>query len=251
MQIALIILACMFSGMLLGMRLRYVIPEHHTQADSKDILLAAAGMMATLVALIIGLLVNSAKDTYDVASAGITEAGTKAITLDYFLSSYGPEAKEAREQLRRALAVGIEHVWPSESSQPAVFEKLKDAPEMTDVYNSIRALSPQKNESREYLKAQALRLCDEVMQSRWLLIEQSQNDLPRVFLIVLTFWLTVLFAQFGLLTPPNLTAVTALFICALSMSSAIFLILELNHPLQGNIKVSSAPLYKALSVLGK
>ncbi|MDD2658865.1 MAG: hypothetical protein PHY54_04175 [Methylococcales bacterium] len=80
-----------------------------------------------------------------------------------------------------------------------------------------------------------------MMQSRWMLIEQSQTNLPGIFLVVLSFWLTVLFIQFGLLAPLNRTALTALLICALSMSCAIYLILELNNPLERTIKVSSAP----------
>ena len=89
------------------------------------------------------------------------------------------------------------------------------------------------------------------MQSRWMLIEQSQTKLPRIFLIVLTFWLIVLFIQCGLLTPRNPTAIMASLICALSVAAAIYLILELNDPLEGGIKVSSAPLHKALSLIGK
>jgi len=121
---------------------------------------------------------------------------------------------------------------------------------MADVYSKIRELSPQ-NDSQKYLQTQALQIGADMMQSRWMLIEQSQTTLPMIFLVVLTFWLTVLFAQFGLLAPRNLTAKTALFICALSVSGAIYLILELNNPLEGTIKVSSAPLHKALSLIGK
>ncbi|MDD5321492.1 MAG: DUF4239 domain-containing protein [Methylococcales bacterium] len=248
--IAFIIFACMLGGMVLGSYLRLVLPEHHTQADSKDILLTSAGMMATLVALIIGLLVTSAKDTYDVTSASMTQGGAKIITLDYYLSHYGAEAKEARELVRQALASGIERIWPKKSAEGANLAKMEAATSMADAYNKIRELSP-KNDSQRYLQTQALQIGADMMQSRWMLIEQSQTKLPRIFLVVLTFWLTVLFAQFGLLAPRNLTAKSALFICALSVSGAIYLILELNDPLEGSIKVSSAPLHKALSLIGK
>ena len=248
--IAFIILACMLSGMALGSYLRLVLPDDHTQADSKDILMTSAGMMATLIALIIGLLVTSAKGTYDDTTSSITQGGAKIITLDYYLSHYGPEAKEVRELLRQAIASGIERIWPDESTHGADLAKMETATEMADVYNRIRELSP-KNESQKYLQTQALQIGADMMQSRWMLIEQSQTNLPRIFLVVLTFWLTVLFAQFGLLAPRNRTAKSALFICALSMSGAIYLILELNNPLEGTIKVSSAPLHKALSIIGK
>lgn len=247
---AFITLACMLSGILIGLRLRFVLPDHHTKDESKDIVKTGAGMMATLVALIIGLLVSSAKSSFDVANTSITQGGAKIITLNHFLSRYGPEAKGVQEHLRRAVASGVERVWPNDGTKHADLAKLEAATGMEDVYDKIRELSPQ-NDSQQYLRSQALQLSADLMQSRWMLIEQSQNNVPMVFLIVLTFWLTVLFANFGLLAPRNLTAILALFICAISMSGAVFLILELNHPLEGVIKVSSAPLLKALSVIGK
>ena len=248
--IAFIIFAFMLGGILLGSTLRVILPDDHTQADSKDILMTSAGMMATLIALIIGLLVTSAKGTYDVTTLNITQTGAKIITLDYYLSRYGPEAKEVRKLLPQAIASGIDRVWPNESNHGADLAKMESETEMADVYDKIRELSP-KNDSHKYLQAQALKLIDDIMQSRWMVIEQSQTNLPRAFLMVLTFWLTVLFAQFGLLAPRNWTAMSALFICAISMFGAIFLILELNQPLEGIIKVSSAPLHNALLLIGK
>ncbi|WP_262966952.1 bestrophin-like domain [Methylobacter psychrophilus] len=248
--IAFIILVFMIFGMALGSYLRLVLPYDHTQADSKDILISSAGMMATLIALIIGLLVTSAKGNYDVTTSGITQSAAKIITIDYYLSNYGPDAKASRELVRQATATAIERIWPNESTQGADLAKMETATGMTDVYNNIRGLTPQ-NDSQKYLQTQALQISSDMMQSRWMLIEQSQTNLPRIFLVVLTFWLTVLFAQFGLLAPRNRTAKSALFICSLSMSFAIYIILELNNPLEGTIKVSSAPLHKALSLIGK
>ncbi|MEI6336920.1 MAG: hypothetical protein WCS87_20360 [Methylococcaceae bacterium] len=247
---AFVILICMLCGMALGSYLRLVLPDDHTQTDSKDILMTSAGMMATLIALIIGLLVTSAKGNYDNTTLGITQTGAKIISLDYYLSNYGPDTKVERELVRQATATAIERVWTNESTQWADLTKMEAATGMADVYSKIRELSPQ-NDLQKYLKTQALQISADMMQSRWMLIEQSQTNLPRIFLVVLTFWLTVLFAQFGLLAPPNLTAKSALFICALSVSGAIYLILELNNPLEGTIKVSSAPLHKALSLIGK
>jgi Protein of unknown function (DUF4239) len=248
--IAFIIFVFMLIGMVLGSYFRLVLPEHHTQDDSKDILMTAAGMMATLVALIIGLLVTSANESFSTTTASITQEGAKIISLDYYLSRYGPEAKGARELLRQALASGIERIWPNESKQGTGLTKMKAATGEDGVYNKIRELSPQ-NDSQRYLQTQALQLSADMMQAKWMLIEQSQTNLPKIFLVVLTFWLTVLFAQFALLAPRNLTTISALLICAISMSGAIFLILELNQPLEGTIKVSSAPLHKALSLIGK
>ena len=248
--IAFIIFALMLSGMALGSYLRLVLPDEHTQADSKDILMTSAATMGTLIALIIGLLVTSAKSTYDETNSSITQGGAKIITLDYYLSQYGPEAKELRVLLRQSTAAAIERIWPDEGAQGAVWAKMAAADETADLYNKIRELSP-RNDGQKYLQTQALQIAADMMQTRWMLIEQSQIDLPRMFLSVLSFWLIVLFVQFGLLAPRNRTALSAVFICALSMAGAIFLILELNHPLEGRIKISSAPMQKALSIIGK
>ena len=245
-----IIFVCMLCGMLLGSYLRLVLPEYHTQADSKDILMTSAGMMSMLVALIIGLLVSSANDSFNSTRTSITQAGAKIITLDYYLSRYGPEVEGERAFLRQEVAASIERIWPNESTQGSKLAKMESGTGVADVYNKIRELSP-KNDAQKYLQTQALQLSADMMQSRWMLIEQSQTQLPRVFLIILTFWLTVLFVQFGLLAPRNITAITALLICAISMSGAIYLILELNQPLEGLIRISSAPLHKALSLIGK
>jgi hypothetical protein len=250
LAIVFITLVCMLGGLLLGLYLRDVLPEHHTREDSKDIVKTAAGMMATLVALIVGLLVSSAKDSFDATNASITQTGAKIITLDHFLSRYGSEAKGVRVHLRGSVASAVERFWPNDSTQHVDLKVLDTSTRMDEVYDEIRGLAP-RNDSQQYLKSQALQLGADVMQSRWLVVEQSQTGLPTIFLVVLTFWLTVLFAHFGLLAPRNPTAILALFVCAMSMSGAIFLILELNHPLEGRIKISSAPMQKALSLIGK
>lgn len=247
---ALITLGCTITGMLLGMYLRPVLPDHHTRDESKDAVKTAAGMMATLVALIIGLLVSSAKSSFDSANATITQGGAKLLTLDRILAKYGPEASAIRVDLRQTVAVGIERIWPSESFHKPDLAGLEKATGMEDVFDKIRNLAPQ-TEAQQYLKSQALQLSADLMQSRWMVIEQSQNELPTVFLVLLAFWLTVLFTIFGLLAPRNVTSIMALSICAISMAGAIYLILELNRPLEGAIKVSSAPFQKALSLMGK
>lgn len=247
--IAAITLLCISGGVLLSTLLRRLLPEHHLREDSMDAVKTATGIMGTLVALVIGLLVSSAKNSFDTTSAGLTQGGAKIITLDRILSRYGPQAQDARDRLRRSVAFGIEQIWPSDNVTVDL-NVFDEATGMDDVYDKIRNLTPQ-NESQHYLKSQAMQLAGDLMQSRWLLLEQSQNQLPTIFLVVLIFWLTVLFTGLSLLAPPNATAISALLVCALSMSGAVFLILELSHPLEGTIKVSSAPLQKAATVIGK
>ena len=108
-----------------------------------------------------------------------------------------------------------------------------------------------KTDAQRQLFAAAQQICGDLRQTRWLLVEQTQSPIPIPFLVVLLFWLTVLHVSFGMLAPRNATVIAVLLICALSVSGAIFMILEMSHPLDGIIKVSSAPMRKALEHLGE
>jgi hypothetical protein len=247
--IALVILLGTCGGLLLTMRLRHRLPPHHEEDATRDLIKIATGMMATLVALILGLLVSSAKTTFDTATAEITQSGAQIITLDRTLLSYGPQAQPVRELLRSHLAAGIARVWPGSVGHGGMVNQ-DDSPVLDEVGAAIRKLSPQ-NQAQTHLQAKAIEQAGELARARWLLFEQMQNPLPQVFLFVLAFWLIQLFVGLGLLAPLNSTSVIALVTCAASMSAAIFLILEMNHPLDGIIQVSSAPLEAALAVISK
>jgi hypothetical protein len=250
LDIALITAGCIFGGVLLGMLLRRLLPDHHLGNDSKDTVKLGAGMIATLSALILGLLVSSAKGTFDTMGSEITLAASKIVLLDRALANYGPATKDAREQLRRSTAAGIEMVWPGEKTLVSGMTAFERAKGMELVQAKLGELTPVTDAQRLML-AQAQQLGSELLQFRWLLIEQTQNALPVPFLVMLVFWLTMLHMSFGLFAPLNATVLMVLFLCSISVSGAIFLILEMNHPLSGFIKVSSAPMLKALEHLGQ
>ena len=111
-------------------------------------------------------------------------------------------------------------------------------------------LAPQ-NDAQRSLQADALEIAEAVVQARWLAIEQEDNTIPTPFLVVLVFWLAAMFTSFGLFAPRNAIAIAVLFLGALSLSASVFLIEELNNPLDGFITISSAPMYKALARLGQ
>jgi len=247
--ILMITFTCIFGGALLGMLLRAVLPEHHLRDDSKDVIKLGAGVIATLTALVLGLLVGSAKSSFDAMNTLIMQSGAKIITLDRALAQYGPETKEARNLLRNTVAAGIEKAWPESNVKKAGLKAFEASTGAEDFIIKIRDLKP-ANDSQRLLQSQALQLGNDLVQSHWLLIEQNQNELPTTFLMVLLCWLAILYTTYGLFTPRNATVIIVLIVCAFSMASAIFLIVEMNHPFEGIIKVSSGPLLKALQHLG-
>jgi hypothetical protein len=230
--------------------LQGLLPQHHLRDSSKDTVKVVAGTIATLSALVLGLLVGSAKSSFDATNTAIIQNGAKVILLDRVLAAYGPETKDVREQLHRAVAGGIEMFWPEEKAAGSGMAGFEKANAMEMVQAKLRGLTPATDAQRQ-LQSQAEQISGEMLQARWLLIEQAQSVLPMAFLVVLLFWLTMLHLSFGLFAPRNATVITVLLISALSVSGAIFIILEMNHPLDGMIKVSSAPMRKALEHLGQ
>jgi len=241
---------CIFSGSLVGMGVARRLPGHHLSKEMQDLVKLSSGTIATLTALVLGLLVSSSKSSFDAMNTGIVQGSAKFILLDRTLAHCGPEAKAVREQLKRTLAAGIETVWPKEKTGIPALTAFERANGMEMVQDKLREVAPQNDAQRQAL-AQAQQIAGDLSQTRWLLIEQAQNQLPLPLLMILVFWLVLLFASFGLFAPRNVMALVVLSVGACAISAAIFLVLEMNQPLDGFIKVSNAPMRNALQHLGE
>ncbi|MET0167839.1 MAG: hypothetical protein ABW205_10085 [Burkholderiales bacterium] len=248
--IASIVLVCVFGGALFGMFLRAILPEHHLSDESKDVVKLVTGLIATLAALVLGLMVGSAKNSFDAVNDGFRQSAARIIVLDRTLKQYGPETKELRELLRRAFAARIERLFPQDRSQRSTLGAAEGTTAVEGFQQRVRELAPE-NDAQRSLQAHALEIAEAVVQARWLAIEQEDNTIPTPFLVVLVFWLAAMFTSFGLFAPRNAIAIAVLFLGALSLSASVFLIEELNNPLDGFITISSAPMYKALALLGQ
>ncbi len=247
MAISSIVFGCVFGGALLGLLLRAALPAHHLSAESKDVIKVGTGLIATMAALVLGLLVASAKGSFDTQRSEVIQLSGNVILLDRILAHYGPETKESREVLRRAVVGALDRLWPQSGSQAERGEQ-KFAAEA--LYEKIQALSP-KTEGQRSLQAQAIKISFDIGQTRWLMFAQKGSAIPIPFLVVLVFWLSIIFTSFGLFAPANATVIVTLLVCALSVSGAIFLILELDRPFEGFIQISSGPLRDALVQLGQ
>ena len=248
--VASIAFGCIASGALLGSFLRSVLPERHLKDDSRDAVKMGIGIIATLAALVLGLLVASAKSSLDAVNQGLTKMGAKVIILDRVLESYGPETKEVRGLVNETVASAVECVWPEDSSAATKLREVEAVTSMEEIQQKLRQLTPSDDIQRQ-LQSQAIEVSGDLAQSRWLLQEHAHNAVPVPFLVVTVFWFAVLFGSSCLLTPPHATVLVVMLVCTLSVAGAIFLLLKMNHPLEGMIKASSAPLLKALDHLGR
>jgi Protein of unknown function (DUF4239) len=245
---ALIVFGCLVGAVFVGRTLRGLLPEEHVSSDSRDAVKLAMGLVATMSALVLGLLVSSAKGSYDTERSEVIQMAAKVAFLDRVLSVYGPEAVEARARFHEAVKVAIGQMWPEQARQPG-----KLAPNIqagNAVYATVQDLSPHDDMQRK-LKEEATTVATDLGQLRSLLVAQSVPSISKPMLIILVSWLVVIFLGFSVLAPPNATTILALMISAIAVSGAIFLILELDEPFGGVIRISSEPMVKALGQLDK
>jgi hypothetical protein len=243
-----IVFVCVFVSALLGLIIGPLLPSHHLSSDSKQVVNLGMGLISMMAAIALGLLVATADGSYDTKKNELTQMSANYISIDRALAHYGPESAPERALLRRALAEEIDRIWPNERTEAAM-----TAPGVSsfgDLYEKVQGLEPH-NDSQRMMKDQALQIGIGLGQTRWLLFEQAGSSIPAPFLVILVFWLSVIFASFGLFAPRNATVILTLFVCALSVSGAVFLILELDHPFRGIIQIPSAPMRAALVQLGK
>ena len=204
------------------------------------------GLLATLAALVLGLLIASAKSSYDAQRSGFQQLASNIILLDRSLTFYGPETKEIRERLRSIVKLLLEHPGPH-SEGLASKEITQNA---AAFYIAIQTLAP-KTDAQKSIQSQAIQVSSDLARTRWSLSQGDEASIPTPFLAILVFWLFVLFTTFGLFSPRNATVIAILLICALSLSGALFLIVELDRPFHGLIRISTKPLNDAYGQLGQ
>ena len=223
---------CISGGALLGMFL----PGHHLSTDDKDVVRLGTGLIGTIAALVLGLLIASAKGSYDTQSTQVTQMTSNVVLLDNLLAQYGPETNDVRNLLRRGVAVLADRMWREKSSEVAKANPFEASAASDAFFAKLQQLSPQ-NDSQRSLQTRAIQIATDIAQAR----------LP--FLVVLIFWLTIIFGSFGLFAKPSVTVFGSLFVFALSAAGAIYLVLELGQPFAGLMQISSAPLRNALTPL--
>lgn len=243
-----IIFVLILGGILLGTLLRRALPHHHLSKESQDVVRLGVGLIATIGALVLGLLIASAKSSFDTRSGQIKQITADIILLDSLLAEYGPATLPIRQQMRSAVRPLVDRLWQEHEENKSASFTFNASAER--VYLEIQALSPQ-NDVQRPLQARAIQISTDLAQTRLLLFAEKDSSIPLPFIAILVFWLIIIFASFSLFSEMNATIFAFLCLFALSASCAIFLILELNEPFAGIMMISSAPLRNALGPLSQ
>ena len=250
---ALVIAAFTFAGVfgsaLCGVLLRRVIPDEHLTEEAKDVVKLSMGLVATMTALLLGLLVASAKGAYDAKKAEVAQMAARIAYLDQTLVNYGPGAADSRLLLRAIVERMISKIWPETPAAAA----LADDPSgfrSERLFDAIEKLTPADDLQRS-LKTQAMTATSDLSQMRWLLAEQGDSSISGPLLIIVISWLALLFLSFALFAPPNVVVLVSLLVAAASVSGGILLILELDRPFDGFVRISDQPMRHTLTYLAR
>lgn len=245
LSISLIVFALIFGGALAGMAARPFLSEHHLHSDSKDVVKLTTGLIGTLTALVLGLLIASAKTTFDQKANQLREMTATVILLDDLVMQYGPEAAPIRKLLRQSIPPMADHIWHEQANQTRKPLRFESSVEAWAFYNELERLSP-TNDMQRSLQSRAIAAFTEGAQMRLRLFTQAGSSIPTPFLVIMVFWLSAIFVSATLFVRANAVVIISLFVCALSFAGAIFLVLELDDPFSGLMGISSSILRSAL-----
>jgi len=243
--IAAYVVVCTFGSAMLGLVLRVYLPDHHLRNDPKDVVKLIMGLIATLVALVLGLLIASANGYYNTQRDELQSLSANIVNLDQTLARYGPEANATRAAFHEVVVAGHDRIWQTKGTI-----SVRPPPQQESALSVFRdgllSLTP-ATDAQRHLLTQATGIADNLLATRLLMSVQIGNSVSWPFLIILVFWVSVLFLGFGLLSEWNGTLLAALLVGSAAVGSATFLILELNQPYTGLLRLSDAPLQQAIA----
>lgn len=250
---ALVVFAAQLIGWACGRLVRRRLPAAHLDSSTRDSVMVLVGMVATLSALVLGLMINTAKTSFDSDKAAVIEIAADILLIDRALVQYGEEAKVARTVLRGFMERAVDAVISPDGPQKLVDTNdglLPPERQMGQLQKSLFALSP-ATDAQRWLQMRALTSSAELERARVLFAERRSGSIAPAFLFVLTAWLAMLHVALAIFAPANSTSTLTAYMGALAFAAAIFLILELDRPFHGLISLSSEPLVRTLELLGR
>jgi len=245
--IFLISLVALTAGVACGMMLRDRLPKQHLDG-AKEVVRLGAGFLATLSAVLISLMITSAKSSYDTQDGHFRTLAAYLVETDQLLVQYGPETLQIRILMRQAVPAAIDRIWREKraGAQDSAFTSASLAEQ---IGGAIATLSP-ANDAQRALKRRIEAASDDIARTRLLMFADGEAAIPMPLLLILIFWLAVVFASYSLFAEPGRIVLAALLVFALSISSALFLVADLSQPFLGLMQIPKEHLRHMLAPLG-
>jgi hypothetical protein len=246
LAIGLVVAACVFAGGVAGTLLDRVLPPEHLSNDSRDVVMLGTGMLSVLASLVLGLLIATAKSAYDTKDADMRSFATDIVSLDETLRQYDDGALSARRALRDYATTLLDDVWLNRHPHPDLVASPEALGLLERAQGEIRTLKAANDDQRR-LVDEAVAAGATLQRRRWLLIEEAGPSVRVAVIVILICWITAIFVSFGMRAPRNPTVYASFLVCALAMGSAFFLIVELDRPFEGVLRISSRPVTNAIA----
>ena len=243
-----IVSACVFSGAVAGLNAHRFLPGHHLTRETQDVVRLATGTISVLASLVLGLLIATAKTASDTTDREMRGYAADLIALDSTLRKYGPDAAAPRALLQRSAQRFLQDVWPAGHGRRAGLEEASVGLLLGQVEETVRALVP-ADPAQRWRQDQAMETITSLIRQRWLLIEQSGSTVQPVIVATLVSWVVAIFFSFGLNAPRNGTIAAAFLVCSLAIGAAVFLVLEMDSPFDGVLRISERPMQRALAYM--
>ena len=142
----------------------------------------------------------------------------------------------------------MQELFPAAGQAPVTYEVSLAL--LESAQDAILALAP-KTPQQDFLRTRLIAVTVDITAERWRLFQEKGGDIPPPFLAVLIFWFAIVFASFGLFAPPNATAIAAMMLCSMAVAGGLMMILELDTPYSGILKVSVEPMRQALAEVAR
>jgi hypothetical protein len=243
--VSILIVVCIFAGGMVGLSLNRVLRPSHLTKETQDVVRLSIGMISVLASLVLGLLIATAKSSYDTTADAVRNYAAELALLNETLRDFGGDASASRDILRQYTERLRDDIWPPDGAPPHLNDDQTSAL-MERVREQVRALHPVDDEQK-WLRDQALTINENLLRDRWLMIGEQGRNVSPIMLAVLVSWVTLIFVSFGINAPRNAMVAASFLVCAIAIGGAIFLILEMDRPVQGVLRISSWPIRNALA----
>jgi hypothetical protein len=247
--LSIVVLVLILSSAAVGSHVRASLADHHFSEDSLAAMRIAVGLVATLSALVLSLLISSGKSSLDLINTALQHNSVAMIQLDRTLSQFGPSADDLRTNIRSDYGRWISFLFSNETGATAESEARQILQHTYDIQGKVFALKT-PGPGQDKLRSHAMELWDDIFAGRWLALEHRKGSIPTPLIVVLVGWLTVIFGIFGFSAPRTRSMCVVFALCALSASTAVFVVLDLDTPFQGMVNVSKTPMLDAFRFIG-
>jgi hypothetical protein len=246
--VAIAIFACLAAASLGSLAIYHKLPAHHREDETNAVVRLTANLFVVMTSLVLGLMINSARNTFESIDHNIHAFATELILMDRTLRQYGPGTDDIRELLVAYVERGVRDVTPK-GETPTVANRLSELL-LNEIGNRLTALTAQDTEHTALLQ-EARQHLQKVIEMRWVLIEQSEGAIPAPLIVMLVAWLVLIFGSFGFRAPCNAIVVGSFVLSAALIAASLYLIMDMDIPFSGPIQISRAPLERALAELSR